>query len=130
MRGYEDEGMDALFRASPGDLIIGSKEDKRSTKTFISNEDAVVILEMIENKARHVIRVLQRLHSIDHGEELSPVECAKRYRGAKRWVEKHQSLVEHMASLQGFSVQAVVSMEKARWETQDRAESSIKQEAA
>lgn len=125
MRTYEEEtGMDELFRPSPGELIIGGTEAKRSTKTYISSERLAIALQNMENFARTGIQTLQALHEAKYGEKLEAEEIVKRYRGVRRWVQDHQGLVEHFASSEGFSVQAIVSMEKARWQSQNRAESS------
>lgn len=125
MKTYEEEeGMDALFRPSPGEIIIGSQEGKRSTKTFITSERSAIMLSLIENHAKGLIRIVQRLRESETEEKLSPVAVVAEYPGCKRWVELHQQLVEHFASVDGFSVQAIVSMEKARWQSQNRADSS------
>lgn len=126
MKPYEeDAGMDSLFKSSPAEIIIGSKEAKRSTKTFITSERQAIVLELIENHARNLIRTVARLHYEEHGVKLLPEEIVKIYPGCRTWVELHQGLIEHYASLEGFSVQAIVSMEKSRWAAQQRAESSI-----
>lgn len=131
MRTYEEpDGMDSLFRPSPGEIIIGSQEDKRSTKTFITSERTAIMLSLIENHARGLIRTVQRLRERETGEKLTAVGIVDQYPGCKRWVELHQQLVEHFASLEGFSVQAIVSMEKARWQAQQRPESSADPGAA
>lgn len=126
MRTYEDGGIDDLFRPSSGDRIIGSEEAKRSTKTFISSERSAITLALIENHAKAVIKNLQRLVHHEEGVQLTPIQVVERFSGAKRWVELHQMLVEHFASTEGFSVQAVVRMEQAKLlANQHRAESSI-----
>lgn len=116
--------MDELFRPSPGELIIGGTEAKRSTKTYISSERLAIALQDMENFARTCIETMQALHKARYGEDLTPQQVVERYRGVRRWVGGHQGLVEHFASYEGFSVQAIVSMEKARWQSQNRAESS------
>lgn len=130
MRTYEEEdGLDRLFRSSPGETIIGSKEAKRSTKTFITSERSAIVLSLIENHARGIVRTLMKLHFLETKRKLSPEEIVDRYSGAKRWVDLHQQLLEHFASTEGFSVQAVVKMEQARlMMQQQRSESSVKVE--
>lgn len=126
MRHYESESLQELFRSSTGERIIGTEEAKRSTKTFISSERSGIVLGLIENHARGVIRTLQKLHENRYQEKLTALEVVDRYPGAKRWVELHQELLEHFASIEGFSVQAVVSMEKARIMAENhRTESSV-----
>lgn len=124
MEAYEAEGQP--FRPSALETIIGSGEQKRSTKTYIGSEASAILLEMIENHAQNAVETLQAMVYDEEGVELSKTEVLERFRGARRWVQLHQGLIEHYASLHGFSVQAVVSMERARMGAREEvAESSV-----
>lgn len=117
--------MDALFRPSPGDLLVGSREDQRSTKTYISSERSAILLELIENRARAAIKRIQRLHWQEHHKLLRPEEVADRYIGARRLVELHRGLLEHFGSVDGFSIHALVKMHQAAHTHRATTESSV-----
>lgn len=129
MKPYElPGGLDHLFKPSTADRIIGSKEAQRSTKTFIPTERAGILLAIIENHATGALKRVRMLYAQENpGKELSKEEALERYPGCRRWHEIHQFLVEHFASLQGFSVQGAVKAERDRLTQENqKAESSIK----
>lgn len=68
----------------------------------------------------------ERASAIAGVKELTLDEVVEEYAGARKWVKLHQQLVEHFASVDGFSTQAVVSMAKAQLQGQHLPESSIK----
>lgn len=131
MKPYElTGGFDQLFKPSTGDRIIGSKEDQRATKTFIPSERSAILLSLLENHAKSVMKRVILLHRKTYGgPELTPEEAKLIYPGVKKWADLHQGLVEHYASQEGFAVQATVSLEKSRiLQEQRNTESSIKEQ--
>lgn len=129
MKAYElPGGLEHLFRPSTADRIIGSKEGQRSTKTFIPTEKSGILLAIIENHATGLVKRVRLLYELENpGKTISREEALERYPGCRRWHEIHQFLVEHFASLQGFSVQGAVKAESDRLNKESqKAESSIK----
>jgi hypothetical protein len=130
VKPYEVSGFEQLFKPSTGDRIIGSKEDQRSTKTFIPSERSAILLSLLENHAHSVAKRVIRLHQEKNGgPELTITQAKELYPGVKKWIELHQELVEHYASQEGFAIQATVSVEKSRLMLeQQQAQSSIKEQ--
>lgn len=121
-------GVDALFRPSTGDRIIGSKEDGRSTKTFFSSERGALLLSLVGNHARGLIKRVMLLHQLKTGVLLTEEQVKEKYPGCKKWSEVHQMILEHYASVEGFAVQATVSLEKTRLhDQQSKPDSSIQE---
>lgn len=54
-------GWEMMQPATSTDRIIGSAEDKRSTKTFISSERSSIILSLIKNHAENLLRSVRDL---------------------------------------------------------------------
>ncbi len=126
MKTYE-VGPESLFRPSTADRIIGPDDKKRSTKTFISTERAGLLLSLLEQHAAGVIKTVQRLHKLEHGEDLDPKAVIEKYPGCKAWNEVHQFIVEHYASTGGFSIQATVRMVQDMMQAErQQTDSSIK----
>lgn len=109
--------------ASTADRVIGFDEDKRSTKTFISSERGGMILTLIENRGTWALKKIQKCRLLEDREEakaagedpaliepMEPEDLLEAYPGLKRYWQIHGQLVEHFASHQGFSVQALVRM--------------------
>lgn len=115
-----------MFRPSTADTIIGSREGQRSTKTYIQTERSAIMLALVENHARGLVEAVVKLRKNEGLPPLDLPELVKAYPGCKKWIELHQQLVEHYASLEGFTVQAAVRLAQSKlYEATEHGESSI-----
>lgn len=132
MKPYEEKtGIGGIFRPSTGDVIIGSQEAQRSTKTFINTERSAIVLSLIQNHAESVVKLVTRLHEKKTGVKLTREEAIEIYPGCKRWTELHRYLVEHYASQEGFSIQATVKLAQSQLlQQRQEPESSIERNGA
>lgn len=115
MRAYElPGGLQGLTQPSTADRIIGSLEGDRATKTFFTTERGAMLVSLLLTHARGVVKTTMRLHQKFYGAGITLDECIEQYPGCKKWMELHQNLVQHFASFEGFSVQAVVRLAQSQ----------------
>lgn len=129
-------GWESFFAPTSADRIIGAEENKRSTKTYITSEDVALRLSLIASHAEDHAR---QVRDLDHDENCDPATCegpdcsnyldtktlTQKYPGARGWLALHQHLVEHDASIEGFSLRVVARVNSLKEEQQAKAESSL-----
>ena len=127
LKGYElPGGLDALFRPSTGDIIIGSKEEDRATKTFFQTERGALLVTLLGNHAESLVKRTAAMRALEGKPELDEAAFLEAYPGCKKWVNLHIQILKHYASVEGFAVAATVKLEQQKlMQATQKTESSV-----
>lgn len=129
---YSEESAERYFPRAPIEKILGTDENKRSTKAWIPTFEqalALSILDEFGGDQGAFLKVLRRFEEQQWDEDKVAVE-KREYRawsGPKRYERLHEAILNHSISVDGKSLKVATRHDEMRQQAEAQARESAQQ---